>query len=109
MNIRHAEQSAVPSGLIAVAKPNPNAEALGYYHSSLRDDEIEILVALDEASALLHELALRQPPGTPDLSGRNVRIRPTITISATDNTSSPSVTQPRNIDCPSRSQRWCCR
>ena len=51
MNIRHGEQSAVPSGLIAVANPNPNAEALGYYHSSLRDDEIEILVAWDASSA----------------------------------------------------------
>src|SRR5436189_33954 len=35
-----------------MANLNPNAEALGYYRQSLRDDQIEILVALNEASAL---------------------------------------------------------
>ena len=59
MSIRHGGQSAVPSGLIAVANPNPSAEALGYYRESLRDQEIEILVALDASSARITSLVTR--------------------------------------------------
>src|SRR4051794_39250636 len=39
--------SAVPSGLAPTDDQVPNVETLGYYRRSLRDDESQILVALD--------------------------------------------------------------
>src|SRR5947209_10200965 len=46
-DVRHATHSAVPSGLMQFQIPVPNVETLGYYRPSLRDDEWQILVALD--------------------------------------------------------------
>ena len=43
--------SAVPSGLLDVSNAKPNAEALGYFQKSLRD-ESEILLALAAAIAV---------------------------------------------------------
>src|SRR6267142_3505169 len=39
--------SAVPSGLAALYSRMPNVETLGYYQASLRDEDFQILVALD--------------------------------------------------------------
>ena len=36
-----------PFGTNSLTVPAPNAEALGYFQSSLRDEELQILVALD--------------------------------------------------------------
>src|SRR5436305_7829665 len=46
-DVRHATHSAVPSGLRQFQISVPNVETLGYYRPSLRDDEWQILVALD--------------------------------------------------------------
>src|SRR2546421_6793329 len=46
-DVRHATLSAVPSGLMQFRISVPNVETLGYYRPSLRDDEWQILVALD--------------------------------------------------------------
>src|SRR5437588_2430382 len=47
-DIRKATHSAVPSGLMQFQISIPNVETLGYYRPSLRDDEWQILVALDK-------------------------------------------------------------
>src|ERR1051325_1678467 len=46
-------RSAVPPGLMQRRIRNPNAKALGYCHSSLRDDVGQKLVALARTPALL--------------------------------------------------------
>src|SRR5438067_1612744 len=46
--IRHTTHSAVPSGLMQIQISVPNVETLGYYRPSLRDDEWQILLALDK-------------------------------------------------------------
>ena len=38
--------------------PIPNVETLGYFQSSLRDEDAQILVALDRAVRSFHEFAL---------------------------------------------------
>ena len=36
-----------PFGTNSLTVPGPNAEALGYFQSSLRDEELQILATLD--------------------------------------------------------------
>jgi hypothetical protein len=51
--VEKATGSAVPSGLMGSFGQLPNVETLGYFQTSLRDEEGEaILVVLDDKSAL---------------------------------------------------------
>src|SRR5438270_13531744 len=94
--VRHATHSAVPSGLMQIQISVPNVETLGYYRPSLRDDEWQILVALDK-----HVHAPRstlQKPYDPSPSGSSAAEISVVSASAVPGLASASLKEPNGLD-----------